>query len=89
MSKLKAAALPHSWRAHKWPVEVAPNDSDAAKHLIRTHKEELIACGALGRIGRELIIYGEGYGVFLARKRGRVANYIIPPNRERSEPATP
>lgn len=82
MSKLKAAPLPHSWVVSDWPPGVAPNRQSAANHLIRTHRDELVACGALIRIGRNLTIIGEGYAQFLQRKAKRVEGFEIAPNRE-------
>jgi hypothetical protein len=87
MSRPKAAPLPHSWRVADWPPGVTPGRISSAKHLIRQHKAELIQCGALCRIGRDLTILGEGYAVFLARKQGRVDGYAIAPNRESRETA--
>jgi hypothetical protein len=81
MSKPKAAPLPHSWMVSDWPPDVAPNRTSAAKHWVRIHKAELIECGALCRVGRNLTILGEGYATFLARKLGRVDGYDIAPNR--------
>lgn len=80
MAKPKAATLPHSWLVAEWPPEVAPNRQTAAKNLVRTHRAELISCGALCRVGRNLTILGEGYATFLARKIGRVEGYEIAPN---------
>lgn len=82
MSKPKASPLPHSWRVSDWPTSVTPNRANAAKHLVRTHRDELVACGALVRIGRDLTVIGEGYAQFLARKAKRVDGYEIAPNRE-------
>jgi hypothetical protein len=87
MSKPKASPLPHSWLVSDWPSSVTPNRSSAAKHLVRTHRAELIQCGALCRVGRNLTIIGEGYATFLARKLGRVAGYEIAPNRSPAESA--
>ena len=84
MAKPKVSSMPHSWLVAEWPAEVTPGRPSAGKNLVRTHKQELIACGALVRIGRNLTIIGEGYATFLQRKAGRVENYLIPPNR-RSE----
>jgi hypothetical protein len=81
MPKPKASPLPHSWLVSAWPHDVAPNQQSKAKHLVRTHRDELIACGALCRVGRNLTILGEGYATFLARKLGRVDGYEIAPNR--------
>jgi hypothetical protein len=85
MSKPKASPLPHSWLASDWPPNVAPNRASAAKHLIRTHRDELIACGALVRVGRNLTVLGEGYATFLARKVGRVEGYEIAPNAAKAQ----
>jgi hypothetical protein len=82
MSKPKVIPLPHSWLVAEWPPHVTPNRSNAGRQLVRAHRSELIECGALVRIGRNLTIIGEGYAQFLARKAKRVANYEIAPNRE-------
>ena len=80
-TKPKAAALPHSWLVSDWPPGVAPNRQTAARHLIRTHRDELIEVGALVRIGRSLTVLGEGYARFLARRLGHVNDFDMPPNR--------
>ena len=46
------------------------------------HQNELIACGALTRIGRRLTILGVGYAVFLVKGMSRVDGYEIAPNRK-------
>jgi hypothetical protein len=81
MPKQKSEPLPHSWLVSDWPPHVAPNRPNAGKHLVRTHRAELIECGALCRVGRNLTIIGEGFAVFMARKMGRVSGYAIAPNR--------
>ncbi len=75
MSKPKVSPLPHSWLVNEWPPGVAPGRPNAGKNLVRTHKHELLACGALVRIGRELTILGEGYAVFLARRAKLVEDF--------------
>lgn len=81
MPKPKAKSIPHSWRLADWPADVTPNRVGAAKNLVRAHRDELIECGALCRIGRDLTVIGEGYARFLARKMNRVADYAIAPNK--------
>ncbi len=76
--KIKAQPLPHSWLVCEWPSHVVPNNQASATFLVRQHRKELIACGALARIGRNLIVYGEGYGLFLSRKTGLVENASDP-----------
>ena len=87
MSKSKASPLPHSWLVADWPAGVAPNRQTAARHLVRTHRDELIACGALCRVGRSLTMLGEGYATLLARRIAKVENYSIAPNRDVSAKA--
>ncbi len=90
MSKIiKAQPLPHSWLVCEWPTHVAPNSQPSATHLVRQHRKELIACGALARIGRNLIVYGQGYGLFLSRMTDRVEGYQIAPNRIKAVKITP
>jgi hypothetical protein len=45
------------------------------------YQDELIACGALVRVGRKLVIIGAGYAVWLQKGAARVKNYEIAPNR--------
>jgi hypothetical protein len=81
MLKTKVSPLPHSWLVSDWPPHVSPNRCNAGRQLVRAHRAELIECGALVRIGRNLTIIGEGYAQFLARKAKRVQGYEIAPNR--------
>lgn len=79
--RAKAESLPHSWPAKDWPAHVFPGNAQRAKHVLRSNRTELLADGALARVGREIIVFGEGYGRWLARKTGRVDGYEIAPNR--------
>jgi hypothetical protein len=81
MSKPKVSPLPHSWLVAEWPSHVTPCRPNAGRQLVRVHRSELIACGALVRVGRNLTILGAGFAEFLARKAGRVEGYEIAPNR--------
>jgi hypothetical protein len=82
MTKPKVSPLPHSWPVNQWPVEVAPGRVSAGRNLVRKHKAELLRCGALTRVGRELVILGQGYAEFLALQMKRVQDFQIPPNRK-------
>jgi hypothetical protein len=77
--------MPHSWRLADWPDLVTPNNTSAARHLVRKHRAELQECGALVRIGRDLTVLGEGYALFLSRKAKAVEGYAIAPNRETAQ----
>ena len=74
-ANILAAEAPHSWAIATWPASVYPNSSDRAKWLIRAHKSELFAAGALARPGRELIIFGRPYVAWLARQKARVPEF--------------
>jgi hypothetical protein len=80
-----AATLPHSWPSSRWLPDVYPNTTEKARYLIRTHKRELIECGALVRIGRELVVIGAAYAKWLNRHGVQVPGYEIAPNRAREE----
>jgi hypothetical protein len=85
---IKRSELPHSWAIDGWPPTVFPNSVTKARYLIRVHRDELIRAGALCRIGRDLIVLGDGYARWLQKKAARVPDYSIAPNaRERSATA--
>ena len=70
-----AEGLPHSWDIEHWPVSVWPHSPKRAKYVLRAFRDELMRCGALVRIGREIIVLGKGYGYFLEQGRADVAGY--------------
>jgi hypothetical protein len=59
---------------------VFPNTTQAARYVVRFHRAELIAAGALVRVGRELCILGGPYAKWLVRKARLVASYTVPMN---------
>jgi len=73
------APLPSSWRARAWPPSVFPNEQRPADYIVRRYKEQLERCGALARVGRDLIVIGQGYAVFLAQNMDRVSGYVAGP----------
>jgi hypothetical protein len=77
---VKKSELPHSWAIDAWPPTVFPNSVTRARYLIRVHRDELLVAGALSRVGRSLIILGDGYAKWLQKKAGRVPDYRIAPN---------
>ena len=79
--KISAPALPHSWSLRDWPEGVYPGAA-RARYAVRAHRAELLACGALTRIGREIVVLGAGYSAWLAQQAGRVEGFEIAPNRE-------
>ena len=78
----KLPGIPHSWALDDWPPSVFPGRPSKARYVIRTHRDDLIAAGALTRIGRELVVLGAAYGAWLAKQRNRVEGFEIAANRE-------
>ncbi len=80
--------LPHSWLIEDWPREVVPGNADRGRYLVRMHRRELEAAGALSRVGRQLVVLGEPYSRWLQSRARHVAEFQpISPNRTR-RPAT-
>jgi hypothetical protein len=52
------AAVPHSWDYATWPKGVWPHDAKRAQWVVKSHRQELVAAGALSRVGKTIIILG-------------------------------
>lgn len=76
-----AELVPHSWDIEHWPQQVYPHTPNRGRYVVRSHKTELLNCGALTRVGRDLVVIGAAYAKFLATRAERVAGYDIAPNR--------
>jgi hypothetical protein len=66
---------PHSWDFDNWPSTVWPNDPIRAKWVVRSNRRDLVAEGALSRVGKKIVILGRGYSRWLARRADRVGQY--------------
>lgn len=79
-----AATMPQSWAAKNWPDWVFPGrNPHRVRKLLKTHRAALLAHGALARVGRDLIVFGAGYGAWLAAHTSNVAGYQCPANAAR------
>ena len=76
--------LPHSWMFSTWPSGVAPGDESGARYLFRTFRRDLIAAGAVTRVGRQVIFLGRGYEKFLQSRIAEVDGFEIAMNRVRA-----
>jgi hypothetical protein len=77
---------PHSWPVSEWSERAAnvyPHDTPKANYLVRAHQTDLLACGALVRIGRDRVILGGPYAKWLASQASKVAGYEVAANRPR------
>lgn len=84
MSKTRespALPAPHSWPIDQWPDHVHPGHAGKGRYLVRAHQDELVAAGALVRLGRTRVVIGSAYTRWLASKGGAVAGFEIAPNR--------
>jgi hypothetical protein len=87
MAKTNVSAIPHSWCTEDWPPGVYPCRPSRAKYILRSHRDELVAAGALTRIGRDLVVLGAPYVAWLTKNSNRVDGFEIAPNRAREEQA--
>lgn len=79
-SKLINEKVPHSWAIEDWPAGVYPGRVSRGRYIIRSHRDELVAAGALTRIGRELVVMGAAYEQWMQRQSGRVAGFDLAVN---------
>ncbi len=80
--------VPHSWSLSTWPDDVWPHKTDRARYVVRANRSELLAAGAIARVGREVIVLGDRYSRWLERKSADVPGYEIAPNRSRGDAAS-
>ena len=72
---VKTIAVPHDWTIKCWPRDVYPYDGAKGRHVLRVHQATLLAAGALSRVGREIVVLGAGYSMWLASKTGNVVEF--------------
>jgi hypothetical protein len=84
MTRTKTS-LPHSWPVSDWPACVYPNDPRKGRYVTRSHREDLVAAGALARVGRELVVIGSRYEKWLQTRAADVPGFEIAPNRRDPE----
>ena len=60
------------WSVGCWPSDVFPGDANPAHYFVRVHRAELLAAGALSRVGRQRVNLGPSYTGWLAGPRPRV-----------------
>lgn len=80
-----ASPAPHSWDLEHWPPAVYPHSEGRARYLLRSRRDELMAAGALVRVGRELVVLGDRYTRWLQTRAAEVPGYESNANRARAE----
>ena len=82
MSKTSTTTpLPHDWTFRNWPADVYPYEGTRGRHLVRQNQNDLVAAGALTRIGKQIVVLGAGYTKWLAAQTYRVTEFDVPANR--------
>lgn len=76
-----ATIAPHSWGVDDWPSAVYPHEPGRGRYLLRAHRDELMAAGALVRVGRELVVIGDRFTRWLQAQAARVPGYESNANR--------
>jgi hypothetical protein len=79
--ELSAEPTPHSWDLESWPKHVYPGTTGRARYIVRAHRDELLAAGAISRVGREIVVLGSRYARWLEGQSTRVPGYEIAANR--------
>ena len=85
MANKVSPVLPHSWCVTEWPATIYPHHPSKGRYIVRAFRRELVAAGALTRVGRDLVILGAGYSAWLSKRADKVDGFTIAPNR--AEPA--
>jgi hypothetical protein len=73
-----------SWSLNDWPPDVYPGTSSKARYIVRVHRDELVKCGALARVGRDLVLLGDRYAKWLQRRSSQVPEFECAPNRTKA-----
>lgn len=81
-NRIAAEPAPHSWDLEHWPQSVYPHTTGRARYMVRSHKNELLAAGALSRVGRELIVLGARYTRWLESRASAVPDFEVAANRK-------
>ena len=81
----KSPPVPHSWTIESWPADIFPRTASRARYVLRAHRDELTAAGALARVGRELVVIGARYAKWIELHTADVSGFEIAPNRDRSK----
>lgn len=76
---------PHSWDLENWPAGVYPGSESRARYLLRAYRGELVAAGALTRIGREIVVLGAPYVRWLASRVTEVPDFVAGPHRSKKQ----
>jgi hypothetical protein len=69
------ASAPRSWELSTWPAEIWPHNPKRAQWIGRAYRKELLAAGAMTRIGMKLVFIGAKYESWLERRANHVVEF--------------
>jgi hypothetical protein len=70
-----ATNVPRSWELNTWPPEIWPHNRKRASWIGRAYRKELIAAGAVTRVGQILVFIGAKYESWLERRAHHVVEF--------------
>jgi len=68
-------AIPHSFDLKHFDSRLFPNDPKRARWIARIYRNELVAAGAIARVGKSLVIITPKYLRWLERKTVEVGDF--------------
>jgi hypothetical protein len=70
-----AFLAPHSWEFKSWPENVWPNTPARGQWICRAYRRELVAAGALSRIGKNIVVMGAPYTRWIESRIDQVIDF--------------
>jgi hypothetical protein len=70
-----ASIAPRSWELSTWPAEIWPHNAKRGQWIGRAYRKELLAAGAMTRIGMKLVFIGAKYETWLERRANHVVEF--------------
>jgi hypothetical protein len=74
-----------SWAIKDWPSDIFPGSPTRGRTLVRCHRNDLVAAGALARVGRTLVVLGPQFERWLQRgvPKALAEAFPVPANERR------
>ena len=67
-----SSAAPRSWELRTWPAQIWPHATRRAQWISRCYRKELLAAGAMTRVGKMLVFIGLQYEAWLEHRVNQV-----------------
>ncbi len=70
-----SSVAPRSWELRTWPAEIWPHSPSRAQWISRAYRKELLAAGAMTRVGMMLVFIGAKYETWLEHRAKHVVEF--------------